>query len=134
MRSFLSPFFLKHFRDTLFSRITRRVTRESRRLHNIMTVLQTLLQQKQPDIAALARRYGVVSLKVFGSVARGDDKKESDVDFLVMLEPTRSLHDFTDFKMALESLLSRKVDVLFENKLHWFVRPAILKEARVIAL
>jgi len=44
-----------------------------------------------PKLAALCRRYGVIELSVFGSVARGDDGPESDVDFLYVNDPENVL-------------------------------------------
>lgn len=49
---------------------------------------------------------------MFGSVARGDDKPESDIDFLVEFEPGSSLFDLMDLQEALEQLLGVSVDVV----------------------
>src|SRR6267378_3571173 len=55
--------------------------------------LEQLLSQKREDIMRAAQKHGARNVRVFGSVARGDDGPESDVDFLVDMEPGRSLLD-----------------------------------------
>jgi predicted nucleotidyltransferase len=66
---------------------------------------------------------------VFGSAARGEDREDSDVDFLVELDPGRSLLDMGGLLMDLQELLGRRVDVVEPDALHWYVRDRILKEA-----
>ena len=62
-------------------------------------------------------------------VARGDARQDSDVDFLVDLEPGRSLFDLGRMVMDLQDLMGRKVDVLTEKGLHWYIRDRVLEEA-----
>lgn len=72
-----------------------------------------LLQAKSDEIAALCRRYGVLRLRVFGSAVRGGwDAAKSDFDFLVDLEPNRSLFDLGGLQYDLQELLGRRVDVV----------------------
>ncbi len=61
-----------------------------------MTRKQALLRAKRVQILQAAARYGVQRLRVFGSVARGTDDRESDIDFLVELAPDRSLLDLRE--------------------------------------
>lgn len=71
------------------------------------------LESKRPKIAELCRRYGVRRLRVFGSAARGDWRPEaSDFDFLVELEPSRTLLDLGGLQFDLQELLGRRVDVV----------------------
>lgn len=63
-------------------------------------------------IQAIAVRHHARSLSVFGSVARGDDGPDSDIDFLVDFEPGASLIDLMQIQDELESLLSCTVDVV----------------------
>lgn len=88
------------------------------------------LKRSRKSILRLAKRYGVTDIRVFGSVVRGDDTPESDIDFLVELEPTRSLFDVGGLLLELENLLGCKVDVLTEKSLHWYIRDQVLSEAR----
>ncbi len=68
-------------------------------------------------------------MRLFGSVSRGEAGSQSDVDILVDLEPGRSLLDLGGLLMDLEDLLGRKVDVVTEQGLHWYIRDKVLKEA-----
>jgi len=67
---------------------------------------------------------------VFGSVARGDARPDSDIDFLVKLEPGRSLLDLARFLRELEEILGRNVDVVTEAGLRPRIRSQVLEEAR----
>jgi hypothetical protein len=69
-------------------------------------------------------------VRVYGSVARGDSDEQSDVDFLVDLEPGRSLFDLGGLLIALEGLLGRPVDVVTEKGL----RPRIREQVRASAV
>lgn len=81
---------------------------------------------------ALAAKYGASEVRIFGSVARGEANEQSDVDFLVNLEPDRNLFDLGGLLMELQNLLNRKVDVVTEKGLHWYIKDRVLKEARPI--
>lgn len=77
--------------------------------------LAELLQIKRQDILQIARQHGVIRIRTFGSVARGEATEKSDVDFLIKLEEGRSLLDLIGFKQDVEELLGRKVDVVSEG-------------------
>ena len=64
------------------------------------------------QIVAAANRRGAHNIRVFGSVARGDQHLDSDIDFLVDFEPGRSLLDLTGLLLDLETVLECKVDVV----------------------
>ena len=91
-----------------------------------------LIRENREEILRLAADRGAYDVRIFGSVARGDDGMDSDVDFLVNLEPGRSLFDLGGLLMDLQDLLGRKVDVVTEAGLHWYVRDRILTEAVAI--
>lgn len=74
--------------------------------------LREELLRKKGMIAALARAHGVRSVRLFGSVARGEDGPESDVDLLVEFEPGRNLLDLIGLENDLADALGRKVDVI----------------------
>jgi hypothetical protein len=88
------------------------------------------LHRKRKDILRLAKRYGVTRLRVFGSVARGEAGPDSDIDFLVEMEPGRSLFDLGGLLVELENLLQCQVDVITEKSLHWYIREKVLQEAK----
>lgn len=87
------------------------------------------LQPYKTEILSISRRYGASNIRVFGSVARGEAQKESDVDFLVDLEPERSLMDLAGLLVDLEDLLDCKVQVLTEKGIHWYIKDKILNQA-----
>lgn len=87
------------------------------------------LRRCAPDIEAIAARRGASSIRVFGSVARGNADATSDVDFLVDLAPDRTLFDLGGLLMDLTDLLGTKVDVLTEASLKPRVRRRVLAEA-----
>jgi len=94
-----------------------------------MTVAD-LLKEKRNEILSIAAKHGARNVRVFGSVARGEADEKSDVDFLVEMEPGRSLFDHADLWLELQELLDRKVDVVSENSIYWLLRRRILKEAK----
>ena len=91
--------------------------------------IQELIGGQREQILAIAAKYGASNVRIFGSVANGTADETSDVDFLVDLEDGRSLFDLGGLLMDLQDLLHRKVDVLTENALHWYIKDTILKEA-----
>ena len=94
-----------------------------------MVTLNTLRAERREEILQLAERRGAHSLRVFGSVARGEANANSDLDLLVAWEPGRTLLDHAGLVQDLEELLGVKVHVGTENSLHWFARARILREA-----
>ena len=90
---------------------------------------EQLLAEKREAILSVAAEHGAHNVRVFGSVARGDDSDDSDVDFLVDLEPGRTLLDLGGLVVGLRDLLGRDVDVVTEGSLYWLLRRRILREA-----
>jgi predicted nucleotidyltransferase len=76
-----------------------------------------------------AAQHGARNVRVFGSVARGEAGEKSDIDFLVELEPGRSLLDHAALLVELEELLGHRVDVVTERGLRPRVRDRVLREA-----
>ena len=75
------------------------------------------------------RGLGVRRLGLFGSFARDEATKASDIDLLVEFEPGRSLLDHIALAQDLEDLLGREVDVVTEKGLHWYIRDRVCREA-----
>jgi hypothetical protein len=92
--------------------------------------LSELLAEKRQEIMRLADHYGAVNLRVFGSVARGDDGPASDLDLLVDAGPKRAPFFPAGLKEDLETLLKRRVDVVTPAALHWYIKDRVLREAR----
>ncbi|HIG53360.1 MAG TPA: nucleotidyltransferase [Candidatus Latescibacteria bacterium] len=93
-----------------------------------MDIKQRLKERRQ-EILALATRHGAKRVRIFGSVARGEADDQSDVDFLVEMEPGRSLMDMGGLLMDLQELLGCKVDVVSEKGLRQRIRERVLQEA-----
>jgi hypothetical protein len=93
------------------------------------TTLAELVKEKRADILALAAKHGARNVRVFGSVARGDADEQSDIDFLVQMEPGRSLLDLGGLQYDLEQLLGCRIDVVTEQGLKARLREEILSEA-----
>jgi predicted nucleotidyltransferase len=91
--------------------------------------IRQLLQSKRSQILQIAARHGARKVRVFGSVARGTARRNSDIDFLVDMEEGRSLLDHAALILDLERLLKRPVDVASEHGLRRLVRREVLKEA-----
>ena len=93
-----------------------------------MDLAQKLKIERQ-RILQIAATYGASNVRVFGSVARGDFREDSDIDFLVDLEPGRSLFDLGGLLMDLQDLLHRKVDVGTVKMLRREIKDEVLQEA-----
>lgn len=87
------------------------------------------LRQRRAAILAVAAAYGARSVRVFGSVARGDADAASDVDFLVEMEPGQTLLDRAGLWIGLRELLDRPVDVVTVGGLDGRMRARVLGEA-----
>ncbi|NMG06278.1 nucleotidyltransferase family protein [Brasilonema sp. UFV-L1] len=88
-----------------------------------------LLQAKREEILRSAAKHGAYNVRIFGSVARREADADSDVDFLVEMEPGRSLFDLGGLLMELQQLLDRDVDVVTEKGLRQRIRERVLTEA-----
>ena len=93
-------------------------------------MLLNQLRQMNAHLNSLAAQCGASRLRVFGSVARGEETPDSDVDFLVDLP--RGYDLFTQrmsLTQALADLLQRKVDLVPEHELNPHIRAQVLAEA-----
>ncbi|AHG92870.1 hypothetical protein J421_5353 (plasmid) [Gemmatirosa kalamazoonensis] len=91
--------------------------------------LRDRLPELRDEIRRAAAESGARDVRVFGSVARGEERDDSDVDFLVALEPGRSLLDLARLELRLERLFGRRVDVVTEAGLREPIRAAALRDA-----
>lgn len=90
------------------------------------------IEGHRDEILQIAARHGARNVRVFGSVARGEDRTDSDVDLLVEMADDRSLLDLVGLEQDLEELLGRNVDVLTDAAIHPALRPRITAEARAL--
>jgi uncharacterized protein len=91
--------------------------------------LDELRATRREEILRLAARRGATNVRVFGSVARGDNDESSDLDLLVDMEPGRTLFDLSGFLLDLEALLHISIDVVTERGLRPRIRQTVLAEA-----
>jgi uncharacterized protein len=83
-------------------------------------------------ILTICNRYHVKTLRVFGSVARGEIKAESDVDLLVTFSKPISFLQMVGLERELSATIGRKVDLLTVKSVSPYLRDRILKESRPI--
>ena len=93
-----------------------------------MVTLDTLRRQKRASIVELGEKYGARNIRVFGSVARGESRNTSDVDFLVDFEKGRTLFDVIRLRLDLGELLGAEVEIVTPGSLH-YMRDRVLAEA-----
>lgn len=85
--------------------------------HDPVPLLTLLLRDRRDEIVDAAARHGVRNVRVFGSVARGEDTAESDVDLLVDLDPGVGMFAIGALESELEEMLGREVDVVIARAL-----------------
>ena len=91
--------------------------------------MHPIIETHREELRLLARRHGIASIKVFGSMARDDADDASDVDLLVETAPGTSGFALGALLMDAQDLLGRRVDVVTEKSLHPLLRERILNEA-----
>lgn len=92
-------------------------------------LLTQILVEKREEILALAAKHGAFNVRIFGSVARGEETENSDIDFLIDYDlsktspwfPVRLIRD-------LEAILGRKVDIVTPNGLREGMKEDVLKD------
>jgi len=93
-----------------------------------MTIDEPLMARRE-EILRLAASHGARNIRVFGSAARGEADESSDVDFLVEMEPGRTLLDMAGLLMDLQALLGRPVDIASARGLRPSIRDRVFREA-----
>jgi len=90
---------------------------------------ESMVRTRRDEILRLALLHGARRVRLFGSVARGDSRPDSDIDLLVEMEPGRSFLDLVGLWQDLEQLLGRKVDLLTDGGLSPHLKDRIYSEA-----
>lgn len=96
------------------------------------TTIRQRLVAHRPEVLALAQRHGATNLRVYGSIAKGQEHPGSDLDLLVDLAEDQSLLGLIGFRQELEDLLGCLVDVTEAETLHPLIRHEILDQAQVL--
>jgi predicted nucleotidyltransferase len=87
------------------------------------------LQALRADILRLARQNNASYIRVFGSVARGDARPDSDIDFIARFHEGTSIFDMVGLWLDLKDLLGREIDLIADHPEGGAVREAALREA-----
>ena len=87
------------------------------------------LRKQRELIQIIAQKHGAGNIRVFGSISRGEEGPDRDIDFLVDIEEYRSLYDLLGLKLELEELLGHKVDLLTERAMHRLISAKVKEEA-----
>jgi len=88
-----------------------------------------ILEEKRNDILNIAAKHGAYNVRVFGSVARGEDRPDSDVDLLVDVGTATSSWFPAGLILDLEQILGRQVEIVTEKGLNPHLREHVLREA-----
>ena len=97
-------------------------------------ILNTMsIDEVKTKITPILRAYGIKKASVFGSVSRGDDRPDSDVDLLVELGPgPMSLIEYIGLIHKLEDILNKKVDLVTEGNINKHLEPYIRPDVKQI--
>lgn len=88
-----------------------------------------VIKRLEKKIIPILKQNGVAKAGIFGSYARGDYNKKSDVDILIEVKGRRfSLFDLAGLEQELEEKLDRKVDLVTYKSLYYLLRDRILRE------
>ena len=94
------------------------------------STLEYLRNDKRDEILKLAEQHGVEDVRVFGSVVRGEDRPNSDIDFLITLKKGGGIDEWFSFWDEMELLLDRELDVFQPQNLRWQMKSRVLAEAQ----
>ncbi|MBA3066805.1 nucleotidyltransferase family protein [bacterium] len=84
---------------------------------------------KAKKMQEFCRQNDIRKISVFGSRARGDYKRDSDIDFLVKFKKTKGLLELLSMEFELENIFGKKVEIITEGSVPVFLKNAIMEEA-----
>lgn len=94
--------------------------------------MTNIIHSSRDEIEKICQETGVSYLALFGSMARGDQRSDSDVDLLVEFKETPGLIGFIKTKQKFEKVFNRKVDLVTKKGLSKYLKPYIQKDLQVI--
>ncbi len=90
-----------------------------------------LVRHRRNDILEAAESFGAERIRLFGSVARGEESPDSDVDFIIKMRPEMRVFDLVDLQDRLREILGCQVDILTE---HPWMRERLRREIEEAAV
>ena len=90
------------------------------------------IEEVRQKTSPVLKRHGVTYAAVFGSLARGEDRPQSDIDILVRLGRPTGMIGYMRLIQGLEECLQKKVDLVTEQSLNKYVRPHVLPDLKTI--
>lgn len=94
--------------------------------------MNLIITKKKRELNRIMKKYGVKKAEIFGSFARGEEKKTSDIDIIIEFNRGRSLLDMSGLKIELETLLNRNVDLVTYNSIDPLIKDSILADREVL--
>ena len=86
------------------------------------------LKQLKPIIVKILKKNDVVKAGIFGSYARGEQTKKSDIDILIKFKGRKSMFDLVRVERELRSTLKKQVDLLTYKSIHPLLKKSILED------
>jgi hypothetical protein len=123
---------LAHLIEAAGYELTTGIRRQPRQLSRLSGPVGRRLRTRRREVIAAAGAHGVTNLRVFGSVARGEDRADSDVDLLADLPPGMGLFGLGRVQAELEAILDARVDLVPAQDLKPGVRPRAERELVVL--
>ncbi len=97
-----------------------------------MTLLETL-HNKREELLTIGQKYGVSNIRVFGSVARGEEREDSDIDLLISFDHAHHTgFELGGFQHHASKLLGRRVDVVMDHNIAPALKPFIMAHIRQV--
>ncbi|NLC90716.1 MAG: nucleotidyltransferase family protein [Methanocorpusculum parvum] len=97
------------------------------------SIKEDVLAKLEAHLPELRERFGIETIGIFGSVSRGEDRPESDVDVLYTFRPGEStLANLVSLGAYLEDLFGRKVALIAERSLSPYIRSEVIAEVVMI--
>ena len=97
--------------------------------HKVQTFMHPFIEEHRQQLLDIAEKHGILNVRVFGSMARGDATDASDVDLLVKVSPGTSGFTLGGFQIEVQDLLGCKVDIVTEGGIYHMLKERILDEA-----
>jgi hypothetical protein len=97
--------------------------------HVVQLGINEIIGSKREPLLQLAAQYGAYNVRVFGSVARGEAREDSDVDLLMSFPDDTSIFDLVGLWLDLKALLGREVNLSTDDGLRDYIRTAALHDA-----